>query len=370
MIYKRFGGFLQLTGFPYGAYVGDYKLDNSNKRWSHAFHPTFSESSKSLAKIRVKNRNKTGTISAGDMVCTICEDGLTPGADIESSSTVTSIPAGEGIVEYTGFSTTIERGKRYWAVIKNANANPVSNNFGVWHMNANLTGIYVMNDFYVNNDIYGWQARTFDGSNWGNPIKSINIEIEYSDGSIEGFIIDKAPANNYYVYSSRKLGVSFTVPAIKLKVVGGYMSGLLSSGATANAVYAIYKASDGSLVAQTTSSINPNTMTSTYKPLYFNSEVTLDANTKYYFVFEDPTASMSYGNMFRMDTDGYYSSNDQICDLGQRFVLYDGTKWTETDKELIRKCGLMLSPNIGEAGGGGGGTGGISRARVVNAGGV
>lgn len=364
-INKRGGLNVFLTPYKSGGYTSVYDINSATKQIGVAWQPSFNDSSKTISKVRLRIWAVLGTLGANDLVCTLCQDGVTPGTSIESRNTVTSIPTGSSVVEWTGFTTTINRGTRYWFSFTNENATPATNYPRYFYASGGLNNdISVLGTLNVNGQ-FGWLLRTYDGSTWGSINICLPIEVEYSDGTVDGNVI-LAPANSNAVYGTRKAGVLFT-PTVALKVRGAFMS-LLNQGTPPACSYAIYQGN--TQIALTSSNVPASIISanSGKRVLYFDDVVSLSANTAYRLVAAAVSGGGDASNYIKTYHVTQNLSNDYLLDWGIRKTYYDDSSWTDTDSQVMEECGFILDESIATASSSSGS--GVSKSRVVNVGGI
>lgn len=181
--------------------------------------------SKTISKVRVYCTAVGGTLDGDDCRLDIFNDHATtfiPDTSQANSVTVTTTPTGAAWIEFTGFSYATTAGTPIWFVSKNAAASPGTNNYTLSY--GINTGNY-NNAMGQNAGRVGpSRATTADsGANWASlgPAYTF-IRVEYNDGTFEGTPIQTIAADTTNsVYSSREVGVKFTVPSnVLLPIVG------------------------------------------------------------------------------------------------------------------------------------------------------
>ncbi len=308
----------------------------------------------------------TGTLAAADVTCSIYTDttGGVPGTNLETVNCAAT-PTG-GFNTFSGFTTSLTIGTRYWAVFKNLNGAPASNFLGIRYPAAGTISFLV-----GTNVIQGWAKRhsTDSGSTWaaGNIAGSVGLLIAYNtsgtpvyDG-MNGYSTAVPPVTER-VYATREYGVMFTTPATGNFNIAG-VSFLLFRGGnpTGNAYYKIYEGT--TLIASTSENPLQNTASGAgyQQTLGFSSTVTLSANTSYRVVIAESSNSDTSAN--------YYGTYRYLLSsvAGAREVLpfngtlqqtyYDGSSWAQ---DPLYICPFYLILDNGEeiesSGGGGGST--------------
>ncbi len=317
----------------------------------------------SLNEITVAN-TLTGTLAAADITCSIYTDGAggVPGTNLETQNCAAT-PVG-GFNTWTGFTTSLTVGDRYWAVFKNLNGTPASNFLGMRYPAAGAFPITA-----GSNVIQGWAKRhsTDSGSTWaaGNVAGSAAVFLAYDTAGTpvyDGFSgYSTAISTTERVYGGREYGVIFTTPSTGNFNVTGANFFLYRNGTpTVDAVYKLYEGT--TLVA--TSENNPINNTASgavyWTSLAFSSTITLTNNTSYRLVIAEPSNSDTSSN--------YYATYRYLLSTvtGVQNVLpfngslqqtyYNGSSWTE-DSGYICPFGLILDVDAEiESSGGGGGT--------------
>jgi hypothetical protein len=308
----------------------------------------------------------TGTVAAADITCEIYSDSSgVPGSSIESKNCSTA-PSAAGFYKWTGFSTAYTAGTQYWAVFKNVNGTPASNNvtfrfpsngtFPFWTSGGNVT--YGYNKRHTTNSGTAWTA--------GNIAGCPGIIIVYDTGSTpqyDGFAhntIGTESADS--VYSTREMGVKFTTPTNgKFRVIGATFFVFRNGTPTGNLRYRLYS---GTTLLDTTTNVVANTNTTNgsaqWIQLYFSTTNVLASNTVHRLVVAESSQSDTSSNYYSsykytIGTDTGYSSLLPFNGTFQK-TYYDGSSWTDT-ASIIYPCALILENEeaLDAAAGGGGG---------------
>lgn len=364
------GGFFGM--FPVSPNNGNvvYAFNAALKRFGFSFVLAAPDASKVLNKILFYTSNVWGTLSVGDIVAELWSDGSSgqPNTSLESRATVSSVPTGGAWVEVTGFTATIQRGVRYWLVLKNANAAPATNYFSIMYCPNGSTPILVTS----NSGTWGWSKiqSTDGGTTWGTAGGGFcGTRLEFSDGSFTGMPISSYGLMSGLVYAGRKVGAYFTAPANAQLSVAGLAHAIYKSGVpSVDVQFELY---DGATLLATTDPIAKGSVSAgVWATAYFPSPVTLPKNSPVRAVLAEPANSDTATNYYR--TYGYTLENSaasrSLMPFGGtlRKTYFDGTSWAETLTE-IPLFALILNTSGDFAAQAGGG---VSRGRVINAGGV
>ena len=252
---------------------------NAADTWAgFAFFPS---AAKTVAKVRVYAGYMTGSVTS--MQADIYSD--SSGSPDASLSHITYTPGGNipvGVVEFAGFTQAVASHTPYWAVISNLSGTPASNHPRIDY----IIGM----PLYTSTVVWGWlYKKATTGPAWGGA--SINVggvEIEYSDGSVDGWLVNNAPNSSIKIYDSgsahSELAASFTTPAntsLKVRGIGFTANRVLSP--PSGLKFALY-ASSGHTALGTTGTIpavNVSLTTSGAQYAYFPSTLTLSAGTTY-----------------------------------------------------------------------------------------
>lgn len=208
-----------MWGIPLGGTggSGNFVLSAAARREAYSF--IVPRSGLSLDSVRFFCGTKNGTVVAGDAQCQLVADGTAglPTGSVLETKTADSAPAASTWNQWSGWTTALTAGARYWFVMANLNGTPATNNFG-WNHAAGSTVQGGCWGFQGGSLGWGWnkQESSDSGSTWGasNPDGSI-MRIKYSDGSYDGTglqTIGVITAANC-VYDKREVGCVFTVPA-------------------------------------------------------------------------------------------------------------------------------------------------------------
>ncbi len=320
--------------------------------------------SKTLSKVKLLASAVAGTLGATDLTCDIYSDSSgSPGTSIESRNTVTATPTGAAWVEFTGFTTALTAGTRYWLVFKNANATPATN-YPTFQWGGTDTSPFLLGS---PSPSWGWTKKhTTDGSTWITAATNVSgLKLEFSDASFNGLPVQAAGYVTDYVYSTRELGTLITLPStVKLNVRG--MAMFLSKNGTpaGNLRYRIY---DGTTLLATSDAVNIANVETTarWTPAYFSATQTLNAGLSLRAIAGITTGGDAtnyircYGYTIENNAD-----SKALLPWGAQRTYYNGTSWAETDTGILPFALILDTDGEFTATG----SGGVSKARLLNTG--
>ena len=163
---------------------------------------------KYLSEVRGFCNGVLGSMGVNDATCTIYSDLWgAPGVALQSSNTISTTLA-TGFRSWTGFSLSITAGVKYWAVWKNVNGTPGTNNYIIGsNSNAGMqyfgTGIYWM----------FCRGTTSDGGlTWAVGSNYVSLRLGFTDGTYAGNPIG-GNQSNANIFGPNQAGSKFTVPA-------------------------------------------------------------------------------------------------------------------------------------------------------------
>ena len=263
-----------------------------------------------------------------------------PNASIDGPRSLSVSATGRNT--WTGFTTTLTAGVRYWIVFKNATATPQTNypTFA-WYIGA--LGLY------EGSPIWGWsKCHTTNGSTWATPGTGVGgLGLKFTDAAVDryaGFpIVDYNLTSGYKVYSAREFGVKFTTPAnatLSLRGLSFYCSYSGAAESLGNLRFRLY-AGDTWVADAMAIPVGNMSTSARYLAAYFSSSHTLQPNTTY---------RVTYGAASGGDASNYYRSNyfTILNDANARAMLpfsmagcYLNTTWTELNT-LVLPFGLVL----------------------------
>lgn len=296
-----------------------------------------------LNEVRINVSSVTGTYTTSEFTGEIYSDSNgQPNTTIESQNAQS---ASTGFVAFTGYTSTLTVGTRYWMVFKNLNATPASNfpTIGYHPSNAYPTAVL------GNNVVGGWAKRhtTNSGVSWaaGNVGGCCGLMLTYDAGSTpqyDGIAYDTG-ANitaTDLVYSTRELGMKFTTPTVGKFRVSGLSFLVYRGGSPTQGVrFRIY---EGTTLLDTTNVLQASSFSggiALYATAFFNSPIELTPGVAHRVVISEPTQSDTSSN--------YYSSfrYTLFTNTGASSLLpfngtvqetyYDGSSWTDTSGRLM-----------------------------------
>lgn len=242
------------------------------------------QSAKTLNYVRTYVTAVTGVLGANDLSCTLYSDvGGAPSAVIEARNTVTAAPAGAAWVEFTGFTTTLTAGTRYWLVIKNLNGTPAANFPTCMDFTTSNIGQCVLGGSTIGTaPTYSWSTAnsTNSGRTWS--MLSHNTpgpRLQYSDNTYEGFPTQNTSTADTTA-ANKQVGVYLVTPNVSLVVAG--LTFLCHSTGSPTTDLIMYMYNNTTLVGTTGSIakalLNHNTGTS-WATAFFSSPVTVSPNS-------------------------------------------------------------------------------------------
>ena len=355
-----------------GVVVGSspsYTGINLNLATTQAGFSFFPSAAKTVSKVRVWDGGNTGTVT--DLQCDLYSD--TAGAPNASLANRTLHNAGgipAGVVEFTGFTTPtadVAPHTMYWVLITNTTGTPASNYPAIYYA-------YSLPIYSTGTATWGWVKRTGLIGVWGTATPNVaGYEIEYSDGSVDGWLVYSAGASAIKVYNTgaavSEYGASFTTrPNTSLKVRGvGWMSNKVLAPPS-GLKFAIYPSTGHTVVTggttATISAANINTSTGYYNYAYFPATITLSASTTYkvsmiYDGVDGDTSNYYRAYQFTIPTDAQSSKTRALGPMGGTVnrEVWDGSNWTPTLTEVPIFVLLLDTDGPFPAVTGGGGTG-------------
>lgn len=178
-----------------------------------------SPSGKTLSKVKAFVSAVSGTPAASDATLDLFSDNVgIPNTSVEGPKTATGTPTASAWLEWTGFTTGLTAGTRYWLIFKNANASPGTHNFTYRYGTTQTAPVPIISTQGTTAaGAWGWNKlhSTDGGSTWVTAIPNVfGWRLEYSDGSFDGLpysnIVIGAAAT--WVYGNREVGVLVTTP--------------------------------------------------------------------------------------------------------------------------------------------------------------
>jgi hypothetical protein len=331
-------GFFPVQFSSFSSSIYGFNLSAAANRFALSFVP---EATKTLSKVTIYLSGVTGTLGANDLVADLFSDSASnPGTSIESRNTVTTTPTGAGRCEWTGFTSSITAGTKYWFVVKNVNATPATN-YATCRYFYDYVGPYDM----AGSSGWGWSKKesTNGGTSWTNTYyMGIILRLEYSDGTFEGFPIDSitdTDTSAQTVYSSRESGNRLITPNIILNVKG--LSFFVGTGGTptGDLRYRIY---NGTNLLGTTNSIpeaNIADGSTMWRPATFASNIIIPPLSDIRVVMSetsnsDASSNRYYSYKYVMENNANTLNLKPFMGSLQR-TYFDGSSWVETNTDMI-----------------------------------
>lgn len=323
------------------------------------------DSGRTLSAVRAFVSAVAGTLGASDITCDLYDSTGSlgaPGASVEAGKVPSATITASGWYDFTGFTTALTAGLKYYAVFKNVNGTPASNNptfrgIGLGTPTLTLGG---------NSSRFGWTwaTSTNSGGSWSQVGTQTGVRIAYADGTYDGLPVSNtaAAAVTDGVYSTRESGVKFTTPPNGvLKVAGLAICMASRTGVpTGNVQLGLWSGSTPSLVAYTNPVPLAVATTAQWVYAYFSSTQTVQPGT---------VLRVTLAETAQSDTSATYYKNQEITwdtDVNSTALLpwegacvktyFDGSSWTDTSGSIFAHA-LLLDP-AGEFGAGAGGSAG------------
>jgi hypothetical protein len=337
----------QALGFLTGGVssVATFQNNAAANWYAHSFIAP-SDAARTLSAVRAYVSAVAGTVNASDITCDLYDStgtGGAPGSTVETGKTTGAISAA-GWYDWTGFTSALTSGQMYWAVLKNANGTPASNN--VTFRTVTSLNIPWLQGTAANRFMWTKGTSTNSGGAWTLGTTSMgSLRVAYSDGSYDGIALSNAVVGGVGdgVYSARESGVKFTSPPNGvLKVSGIAMAVAAKTGSpTGNIRFGLWTGSSSPANQGYTASI-PATALSGQSWLYsyFSSAITIQPGTVCRVTLAETTqsdASTSRFNNWEITTDSDSNSLALLPFEGTAAKTYfDGSStWTDTTTSLF-----------------------------------
>jgi len=353
-------GLLSLYGYGVSLGTGTFTQNGAasgghSVNWTaYSFAPVIGGT---VSKIRVWVHAVNGTLGASDLVCDIYSDNAgSPNVSLASSSTVTTTPTGQMVVEFTGFSQAITAGTLYWIVLRNANATPTTN-YPTYARLSNLTNLVPGSNAGTWDSIFA--TSTNSGGAWTETADQGRfLVVEYSGGAKEGMPLTVTASTATQIFSTREGGLYFTSPAnVTLNVIGMHFAMSRSGSPTGSFRGRIYTGATPSLQGTTSTMVATanSTTAAGLLPLYFGSVIAIPPSTIVRAVGSETTQSDGSANRFNIPEIGLYAPDIALYPIAtpKRTLSTDGgASFTETDN-VAPLVALILDPDQPFASGGG-----------------
>lgn len=185
---------------------------------------SFVARAKTVNSFRTTVSAVAGVLGAADVVCDLWDSAGAsgaPGASIETGKTPTATVNAAGQYEWTGFNTLLSEGQSYWAVWRNVNGVPATNNC-TFRQLINPAPTQTLGSA---NTRFMWSqaSSTNSGASWAVNAGRSALRIGYSDGSYSGIPLSNTSVGLVTdgVYGSREYGAVFvSPPGASLNVIG------------------------------------------------------------------------------------------------------------------------------------------------------
>lgn len=279
------------------------------------------------------------------------------GSDISASSTFSTLTTSTWI-DVTGLSAAVTAGNQYYAIIRNTDALPATNNITLNVVNSQSANLQYF-------DLLSWGMQTSaDGTTWTAPFGNgfwLGLRIGFDNGSyigvpIQSSVIPASAVAGNRIYSTNQVGAYFTNDIAKPNVIGAVFAISHVGTPTGNFSYKLYEGSSatpGAAVATTVGAISKTTWGSPSNgrlmPLYFSSPYTLASSTTYRIMVAESAqadaSSNAWGVMVNVwDSDASSLALKPFNGTWKKTVTTDGTTFSETSTDEVC-CGLLLSDN-------------------------
>lgn len=319
-----------------------YTVNAANDRLCWSF---MLSDDKTLSKVKTDIYSVTGTPSGAETQLLLTADASGfPSGSVAETKALAGSPT-TGMNEWTGFTTALTAGTRYWLCHKNTNATPASNYITIRVPDvASSTGGVGHAGTLGNQTKWSWQfcdsadsgASCANVNRWAMPIG----RLEFSDGTFVGSGLLSSSYgwdSTNKIYSTREQGVTATVPAdapslnVKCLSIALNLNGTAPAGGLRLRLYT--GATGARTLRATTTTIPAANVALGWHHACFTSSYTLAPGTQF---------SVVAGAVSGGDTSNYYSVQTATIDNtagskalgffgGISSAYYDGSSWTDTD---------------------------------------
>jgi hypothetical protein len=316
--------------------------------------------SKTLDAVRVFLSGTAGSPAASDIKCGIFADSANVGptgaalAEVNCSAT----PSSSAWNDWTGLNLAVTAGTQYWAVFRNANASPGTNNVTIRYNSSSSQGnIWALGSVVG----YGWCKRqsTDTGSTWATSSagRLVGMRIRYDDGTYDGlpYSATTASAAGNRAYDTNEAGFRFTVPTNMKANIFGFAISMNKTGSPSGGVRGRIYLNSSTSPSATSYTIPAGNITTAGQMVffYFSSAVQVVAGDVVRLVIGCAATGDTSSNAYQcqevtIDSD---SNSLALAPWSQQFCRLSGGAWTDTT--TIQQCGLAFLDNSGEFNGGG-----------------
>jgi hypothetical protein len=217
------------------------------------------------------------------------------------STTVTSVPTGAAVVEFTGFSQSLTINNTYVILFYNKNGTPGSNyvQYKAWGMPQTACGGY----FGTISSTSGLTTTA------AQKVCGTGVVLEYSDGSVYGSMVTSSTTQS--VYDTAAAGARYSAFPVALNIIGACAE-LATAGTTATQY---------EYLAGTSPSFSRNTIfgNNNQTCMFFSTAVAVPANTPFRLIVAASTAGDTSGNRVNL---WYYGIPDTAND---KALAWNGT---------------------------------------------
>lgn|SRR5574343_357497 len=326
-----------------GYSAGTLALNAANTQIAFSFIAPYAAANKTLSKVKLFTSAIAGTQANIASTLNLCADasGVPNSGTIVETETVSNVAAGWW--EWTGFSTELTGGVRYWLIVKNTAVDPTTDYPTVQWIAANSV------NYQVSGSGSTWGiakvSTTDGGSTWATGALNgyAGIRLEFSDGSFMGapFSAAGSTATGYPVYSTRELGNLITTPANGKLNIRGVCMPLRKNGTPAADV--VYKLYNGTTLIGTTHEVpRANFGTYLFMPATFQAAVEVAPSTSLRVVFAMDADAGDSSNYYYIP--GYTiednADSKALVPYGAQATYYTGS-WAQTST-LVLPFALLL----------------------------
>lgn len=348
--------------FPWsntGGFQG-FALDNattsggySNDTWAIGF---VARESKTLNAFRVYFVSVTGSPAASEIVCSLYTATADKSAQNTLIETVQVDSIASGWRTFSGFTTALTAGEKYFLVVRNANATPATN-YVTLQSGQNIS--FPLGSGHAHNAVSVYTSTTGIGALSSNISFTTGFRLGWSDGTYSGqpsFSLG-ASSSSYRIYDTRELGTLLTFDAaMRLPIVG--VAGMVTTetgNPTGDLRWRVY---DGTTLLGTTQVIKDAqaSYSTSYNRYvgYFDDVVQFDGTQLR--IVGGVTSGGDSTNAHNLPYLDWDSDSDSLAlrPYAAKLTYYDGSSWSEPVNGFIQTSLLVDWTQLPAAGGGGG----------------